>query len=496
MQAQTYDVVVAGAGPVGLMLACELRLAGVRTLVLERLGEPAGHDRAGVIHIRTLEGLDIRGLLDRFKQGHDLAPRLPFAAMVKAPLRFNLLDTRHQYSLLCPQSHTEALLGERARDLDVEIRRGHALASLTQDDDGVDVEVAGPAGAYHMRASYVAGCDGARSTVRRLAGIEFQGRGPAVSALIGYVTLDEKDVPRRWERVPGGQIVLSFPPEGGIGRVVTVEYGRDAPDRDIPVTLEEMRAASLRLKGRELPFTEPVLWMSRFNDSSRRAEPYRKGRLMVAGDAAHIHFPIGGQGLNMGLQDALNLGWKLAAVVSGRVDDALLDTYHEERAPIADGVLLNTRAQLALMHPDEEHVGPLRTMFQEMMHGDELNAHLSKMISGVGVRYGAPGPDQHPLVGTFAPDVDVKTATGPTRPAELLRSGRGVFLDVANREDLRAVAEGWADRVTVVTATAPERPPGTEAILIRPDGYTAWAARSEPGDADQLRAALARWFGA
>jgi 2-polyprenyl-6-methoxyphenol hydroxylase-like FAD-dependent oxidoreductase len=492
---EAYDVVVVGAGPVGLMLACELRLGGVRPLVLERLTEPAGHDRAGVMHTRTVEGLDIRGLFDRFREGHDLAPRLPFAAMVKAPLKFELMDTRHPYGLHCPQSHTEALLGERARELDVEIRRRHELVGLTQHDDGVELEVAGPDGVYQVRASYVAGCDGGRSTVRRLSGIEFPGKEPAVSALIGYVTLNERDVPRRWERVPGGQIVLNFPPEGGIGRVVTVEYGRSAPDRDTPVTLEEMRAASLRLKGRELPFTEPVLWMSRFNDSSRRAEPFRKGRVMVAGDAAHIHFPIGGQGLNMGLQDALNLGWKLAAVASGRVGEELLDTYHGERAPVADSVLLNTRAQLALMHPDEHHIGPLRDLFQDMMQGDELNAYVSRMISGTATRYGEPDPQQHPLVGTFAPDVDLKTAAGPTRPAELLRTGRGVFLDLAERADLRCVADAWADRVTVVTAAA-ERSPGTEAVLIRPDGYTAWAARSVAQDADGLRAALTRWFGA
>jgi 2-polyprenyl-6-methoxyphenol hydroxylase-like FAD-dependent oxidoreductase len=493
---ETYDVVVAGAGPVGLLLACELRLAGVRTLVIERLAEPAGHDRAGVLHTRTLETLDIRGLFDEFKEGHDTVDGLPFAAMIKAPLKFRLMDTRHQYSLLIPQSHTEAVLRGRAGQLDTEIRRHHELTGLAQDADGVTVEVTEPGRHYQVRASYLVGCDGARSTVRHLAGIEFPGKDPTVSALIGYVTLTEKNVPRRWERTKGGQMVLAFPPEGGIGRVVMVEYGRTPPDRDTPVTLEEMREASVRVKGQEVPFTEPVLWISRFNDSSRRAEPYRKERVLVAGDAAHIHFPIGGQGLNMGLQDAMNLGWKLAAVVSGRVTADLLDTYHAERAPVADMVLRNTRAQLALMHPDEHHVSPLRELFQDMMKGDELNIFLSTMISGTATSYGEPGPREHPLVGSFAPDADLKMAAGATRPAELLHSGRGLFLDLANRADLRAAAKGWEDRVLITTATVPEQSIGTEAILIRPDGYTAWAARSHGEDADELRKALTRWFGA
>jgi 2-polyprenyl-6-methoxyphenol hydroxylase-like FAD-dependent oxidoreductase len=497
---EAYDIVVAGAGPVGLLLACELRLAGIRTLVLERLPEPAGHDRAGVLHTRTLETLDIRGLFDEFSDGHDTVEGLPFAAMIKAPLKFRLMNTSHQYSLLIPQSQSEARLRERAAALGTEIRRGHELTGLTQDAEGVTIEVAAPDGTRQVRASYLVGCDGAHSTVRRLAGIEFPGKDPSVSALIGYVTLTEQNVPRRWERTPTGQMVMAFPPEGGIGRVVMVEYGRTVADRDAPVTLEEMRAASVRLKGREFRFTEPVLWMSRFNDSSRRAEPYRQGRVLVAGDAAHIHFPIGGQGLNMGLQDAMNLGWKLAAVVSGRVHQDLLDTYHEERAPVADMVLRNTRAQLALMNPDEHHVTPLRELFQDMMKGDELNRYLSAMISGTATRYGAPGPDEHPLAGAFAPDVDLKTASGPTRPAELLRSGRGLFLEVAGRADLRAIAEGWADRVTITSASVPEQSLGTEAILIRPDGYTAWAARSRAEDAaedaDGLRKALTRWFGA
>ncbi|MBQ0825045.1 FAD-dependent monooxygenase [Streptomyces tagetis] len=503
-----YDVVVAGGGPVGLLLGCELRRAGVRVLVADRLLEPAGHDRAGVLHTRTVEYLDTRGLLDRFSEGMSTVTGLPFAGMFGRGLDHGLLDTRHRYSLLVPQSRTEEILAEHATELDVPIHRGREVTAVRQDDDGVDVRLAGPEGERTVRAAYLVGCDGGRSTVRRLAGIGFPGHGARVSALIGYVTTTEKDVPRRWQRTPHGIVVLAFPPEGGVGRVVVVEYDRPHPSPARPVTLDELSAGVRRVYGRELDLREPVLWMSRFSDATRQAETYRQGRMFLAGDAAHVHFPIGGQGLNTGFHDAMNLGWKLAAQVAGWAPPGLLDTYHEERHRAGRRMLQLTRAQLALMNPDEQHVTALRELFEELLALPDTNRLLTAALNGLDLRYGAEkdgteeggADDVHPLLGLFAPDLDLEVDGAPTRTAELLRSGRGLLLDLTAHGGPARTAAPWADRVDGVAARpAGPDPAPAAALLVRPDGHVAWVAGDTRPDGrapeDGLTEALTRWFG-
>ncbi|MFH8480828.1 FAD-dependent monooxygenase [Streptomyces sp. NPDC018055] len=499
-----YDVVVAGSGPVGLTLACELRLAGVRVLVVDRLTEPAGHDRAGVLHTRTVECLDIRGLLDRFEDGADTVSGLPFAGIFSKGLDHGTLDTGHPYSLLVPQSRTEELLAARAAELGVPIRRGHEVVALRQDPDGVSVGIRTADGHHEVRARYLVGCDGGRSTVRRLAGIPFPGFPASVSAMIGYVTLPEKDVPRRWQRTPAGVVVLAFPSEGGTGRVVVIEYGREHPSPQDPVTLEELRAGVRRVYGRELGLTEPVAWMSRFSDATRQAERYRSGRVLLAGDAAHIHFPIGGQGLNTGVHDAMNLGWKLAAEIGGWAPEGLLDSYHEERHRAGARVLTYTRAQLALMNPDEHHVTALREVFEELLGLQDTNRLLTAALNGVDVRYGGTaeeggppdggdGPEpRHPLDGLFAPDLVLEGGQGSGRLAELLHTGRGVLLDLTEGGTPAKAARPWGHRIDVVRARCPAGAPAA-ALLVRPDGHVAWAA--DDGTERGLRDALARWFG-
>ncbi|MFI6560795.1 FAD-dependent monooxygenase [Streptomyces sp. NPDC050534] len=495
----TTDVVVVGGGPVGLMLAGELRAGGVRVLVLEKLLEPPGHDRAGALHTRTVEMLDLRGLLDGFLEGTQLAKGLPFAGLFSQGLDFGLMETRHPYTALVPQSRTEELLARHADRAGVRIRRGHEVTGLRQDTEGVEVTAVGPHGPYRVRARYAVGCDGGRSTVRRLAGIGFPGTEATVTALIGYVHTPERDVPRRWERTPDGILILAFPPEGGTGRVVAIEYGREQAADEGPVTLDQLTAAVARVRGRPLELTEPVTWLSRFGDASRQAERYRSGRVLLAGDAAHVHFPIGGQGLNTGLQDAVNLGWKLAARIRGWGSEELLDTYHDERHPVAERVLLNTRAQLALMRPDEQHTTPLRGFVEELLGFDEVNRYFAGMITGTAVSHPttfppAPPAVVHPWAGRFAGHLVLSgLPQGTAAVAELLRPARPLLLDLAGRSDLREAAGPWAGRVSVCTGETALEPPA-EALLVRPDGYVAWAGSADD-TAEALRTALERWFG-
>nr|QVQ68811.1 mmyOIV [uncultured bacterium] len=418
--------------------------------------------------------------------------------MFEHGLNFAALDTRHPYSAMVPQSRTEEILADHAKALGAHVRRGHEVVDLSQDADGVEVTVSTADGTYRIRARYVVGCDGGRSTVRRLAAIPFPGTEATVSALIGYVTTPEPNVPRQWQRTTDGVLVLAFPPEGGMGRVVAIEYGRTPPAGNPPVTLDELSDAVERVRGERLSLTTPVQWLSRFGDATRQAERYRTGRVFLAGDAAHVHFPIGGQGLNTGLQDAINLGWKLAASIRGWGSEELLDTYHKERHAAGERVLLNTRAQLALMRPDEQHTTPLRTIMNELLAMDEANAFFAGMISGVSVRCAGlpndPAEAAHPLAGSFAGQLTVEKGHEAQTPvAELLHSARPLVVVSGGRPDLMEVAHGWRDRVELVEGRVLERPEA-EALVVRPDGYLAWVA-APASDPVQFQSALARWFG-
>ncbi|MER7499883.1 FAD-dependent monooxygenase [Nonomuraea pusilla] len=477
------QVVIAGAGPTGLMLACELRLAGVDVLVLERLAEPRTvESRAGALHIRTMETLDQRGLLDRFLERGRPRQGVHFSGL---PLDVSDMRTRHPYVLLITQSEVERLLEERAAELGARLGRGAEVAGFTQDDEGVTVELADGS---RVRAGYLVGCDGGRSTVRRLAGIGFPGTPATMTALLGDVELADPPADDIFQerREHGSFSVLSFGPDWY--RVLTNEFDHVA-DRDEPVTLETLREALIKIAGTDYGMHSPR-WLSRHGDAARQAARYREGRVLLAGDAAHIHFPAGGQGLNTGVQDAVNLGWKLAAVVHGRSPDLLLDTYQAERHPVAARVLQNTRAQTALWRVDD-HTTALREVLGDLIGIDEVRLRLAGMITATDVRYPMEGTDD--LLGRRIPDLDL----GLSRVHELLHRARAVLLDLGGLPPLDAVVTGWADRVDLVRARPAEgSDPGADAVLIRPDGHVAWVARAgERPDLDALRTALTTWLG-
>ncbi|MFF4370591.1 FAD-dependent monooxygenase [Streptomyces sp. NPDC001594] len=491
------DVIVAGAGPTGLMLACELRLAGVDVVVVERLPERTGESRAGGIHSRTLEVLDQRGVLDRFLAEGEPQPVGHFSGLY---LDFDESESRHPYPLMILQSAVERLLEEWAGELGVRVRRSAAVSAVGQDADGVTVGLDTADGPAELRARYLVGCDGGRSAVRKLAGIGFPGTEATMTALIGDVELPGLPEDYVWvRRTPGGDYsAIAFEP--GWYRVITSEYDRVA-DRDAPATFEQLRESLVRVAGTDFGMRAPR-WVSRFNDAARQADRYRAGRVLLAGDAAHIHFPAGGQGLNMGVQDAVNLGWKLASVVRGDAPETLLDSYHDERHPVGERVLHNTRAQAALARPGAA-TDALREVFGSLMVFDDVNRVLRHMLTALDVRYPVDG--DHPMEGRRVFDADLKTDEGVVGVYRLLHGARPVLLDLSGGAELAAVAAGWAGRVDLVAARAEDElwpvPPVGEvpapaALLIRPDGHVAWAAEAggEP-DTAALRAALTTWFG-
>ncbi|MFF4582182.1 FAD-dependent monooxygenase [Streptomyces sp. NPDC001389] len=492
------DVVVAGAGPTGLMLACELRLAGADVVVVERLAKRTGESRAGGIHSRTLEVLDQRGVLDRFLAEGEPQPVGHFSGLY---LDFDESESRHPYPLMILQSAVERLLEEWALELGVRVRRSAGVSGIRQDEDGVTVELdTGDAAPAELRARYLVGCDGGRSTVRRLAGIDFPGTAATMTALIGDVELPGLPEDYVWvRRTPGGDYsAIAFEP--GWYRVITSEYDRVA-DRDEPATFEQLRASLVRVAGTDFGMHSPR-WVSRFNDAARQAAQYRRGRVLLAGDAAHIHFPAGGQGLNMGVQDAVNLGWKLASVVRGRAPESLLDSYHDERHPVGERVLHNTRAQAALARPGAA-TDALREVFGSLMVFDDVNRVLRHMLTALDVRYPVGG--DHPMEGRRVFDADLRTDGGVIGVYGLLHAARPVLLDLGGSASVASAAEGWADRVDLVVARAedalwPVPPvgevPAPAALLIRPDGHVAWAADAvDAAGAAALRTALTTWFG-
>jgi 3-(3-hydroxy-phenyl)propionate hydroxylase len=481
-----HAVVIAGGGPTGLMLAGELTVAGVDVVIVERRsGRELDGSRAGGLHARTIEVLDQRGIADRFLAEGQVMQIQGYAYI---PLDIGDLPTRHNYGLALWQSHFERILGGWIDELGVPILGGREVVAFTQDDAGVDVELSDGSS---LRAAYLVGCDGGRSTIRKAAGIDFAGFDPSISFMIAEVEMT--DEPQVGIRREGGGIGPVDPQRGGGPyRVVLKEQRVDhAADPD----LDDLRAALVAAYGTDYGAHDPT-WISRFNDASRQATSYRAGRVLLAGDAAHIHSPHGGQGLNTGVQDAVNLGWKLAQVVDGTSPDALLDTYHAERHPVAARVLQNTMAQVALTTPDDRH-DALRAAVAELLAMDEPRQRIAAMLTGLDIHYDL--GEGHPLLGRRMPDLDLHTADGPTRVSTLLHDARPVLLDFGEPGGLDI--SPWGDRVRVIDATPAGRwelpvvgeVPAPTAVLVRPDGHVAWVG----GTADPtLPEALTTWFGA
>jgi oxygenase len=473
----TGHIIVVGAGPVGLMLAAELRLGGADVVVLERRAGPTTESRASTLHARTMEIFDSRGLLDRLG-GAPVEPRGHFGG-----IDFELTQWK------VPQTRTEQLLGEWAAELGADIRRGHEVRGLSVVDDQVEVAAAAPDGPVSVRGRYLVACDGERSTVRRLIDAEFPGADPRRELLRADVVGIQ--VPnRRFERLADG-LAIAARRADGVTRVMVHEFGAVATDRTAEPTFEELADAWKRVTGEDIRDGKP-LWVNAFGDANRSLASYRDGPVLFAGDAAHRQLPIGGQALNLGLQDAVNLGWKLALVARGAAPDELLDSYHAERHAVARRVLANIRAQAWLLLGGPE-VEPVRAILGELITLDEVRTHLAGMMSGLDLRYEV-GADEHPLLGLRMPPLQLTTVDGPVSTATLLRrgAGRGLLLDLsADGAALAAVAGPWADRVQVVAATPSDALPGVGSVLIRPDGHIAWVGPTPSGPAPALR----RWFG-
>jgi 3-(3-hydroxy-phenyl)propionate hydroxylase len=480
-----HAVVIAGGGPTGMMLAGELTLAGVDVVIVERrTSRELDGSRAGGLYARTIEVLDQRGIADRFLAEGQTMQVQGYAYI---PLDISDFPTRHNYGLALWQSHFERILAGWIDELGVPILPGREVVGFTQDDAGVDVELSDGSS---RRAAYLVGCDGGRSTVRKAAGIEFAGFDPSISFMIAEVAMTEE--PPVGLRREGGGIGPVNPQQGGNPYRVVLKEPR--VDHTADPTLDDLRELLVAAYGSDYGAHAPT-WISRFTDASRQATAYRTGRVLLAGDAAHIHSPHGGQGLNTGVQDAVNLGWKLAQVVNGTSPDSLLDTYHAERHPVAARVLQNTMAQVALTTPDDRH-DALRAALAELLAMDEPRTRIAAMLTGLDIHYDL--GEGHPLLGRRMPDLDLHTADGPTRVSTLLHDARPVLLNLGEPDAFDI--SPWADRVRSVDATHEgvwELPvlgevTAPRAVLIRPDGYVAWV-----GDTAHptLFQALATWFG-
>jgi 2-polyprenyl-6-methoxyphenol hydroxylase-like FAD-dependent oxidoreductase len=494
-----HAVVIVGAGPTGLMLGGELALAGVDVVIVERrASQELIGSRAGGLHARTIEVLDQRGIADRFLSQGQVAQVAGFAS-----IRLDISDfpTRHPYGLGLWQSRIEQIMAEWVGELRVPIHRGREVTGFTQDESGVSVDLAD---GQRLRAEYLVGCDGGRSLIRKLAGIDFQGWDPTVSCLTAGVEMVEQPelgirhdamgthaFGRLGYEVRNGEVVFK---EGGLITVMVTERHVGPTGSTSEPTLRDLSEALIAVYGTDYGVHNPA-WISRFTDMTRQAAAYRERRALLAGDAAHVHFPVGGQGLNIGLQDAVNLGWKLAQVVKRISPESLLETYHSERHPVAARVLQNTMAQVALRRPDDR-TKALREIVAELLRMVEPRKRLAGMMSGLDIHY--PLGEGHPLLGRRMPDLDLITADGPVRLFALLHRARPVLLNLGEPGSLNIAP--WAERVQSIHAqyAGPwELPvigviPGPTAVLIRPDGYVAWV-----GDQNHLGLAdaLTTWFG-
>ncbi|HET6833350.1 MAG TPA: FAD-dependent monooxygenase [Acidimicrobiales bacterium] len=481
-----HAVVIAGGGPTGLMLAGELALAGIDVVIVERrANQDVDGSRSGGLHSRTIEVLDQRGIADRFlAEGQ----AMQIQGFVGIPLDISDFPTRHNYGLALWQSDFERILAAWVSELAVPIHREREVTGFAQDDTGVDVELAD---GQSLRADYLVGCDGGRSVVRKAAGIDFVGWDATTSWLIAEVEMDEE--PQLGMRREGGGIgPVNRVEGGGPFRVVLTEQHVDHISEP---TLQDLTEALIVAYGTDYGVHSPT-WISRFTDMTRQAASYRHGRVLLAGDAAHVHPPQGGQGLNTGVQDAVNLGWKLAQVVNTTSPESLLDTYHAERHPVGARVLHNTMAQVALSGSDDRHQA-LRDTMTELLSMDEPRRRIAAMLSGLDVHYDL--GQGHSLLGRRMPDLDLHTADGPTRVFTLLHDARPVLLNLGEPDGFDT--SPWANRVRLVDARHDgvcELPVLGEvaappAVVIRPDGHVAWT-----GDLmdPELPRALATWFGA
>jgi 3-(3-hydroxy-phenyl)propionate hydroxylase len=481
-----HAVVIAGGGPTGLMLAAELALAGVDVAIVERrASQDLYGSRAGGLHVRTIEVLDQRGVAERFVSAGQVHPFVGYAGTF---LDISDFPTRHNYLLALWQSDFERIMAGWVEELGVPILHGCEVVGYAQDDAGVDVEVSGDTS---LRAEYLVGCDGGRSLIRKAAGIDFPGWDPTTSHLIAEVDMDEE--PEIGMLPEGGGIgPVNRAESGGPYRVVLLEKPIEHTSEP---TMQDLSEALIAAYGTDYGVHSPT-WISRFTDMSRQAASYREGRVLLAGDAAHVHGPQGGQGLNTGVQDAVNLGWKLAQVVKKTSPESLLDTYHAERHPVGAMVLCNTMAQVALGRTDERSKA-LRDTMLELLSMEEPRKRIAAMISGLDIHYDF--GEGHPLLGRRMPDLDLVTANGPLRVFTLLHDARPVLLNLGEPSGFDIAP--WADRVRLIDAeyvgkwelpalgavTAPT------AVLIRPDGYVAWV-----GDGTDLGLpdTLSTWFGA
>ena len=495
----SYDVIVVGAGPVGMWLAAELHRGGVRTVVLERRAERPPHSKALTIYPRTLEQFAMRGIADRWTREGTPVPSSHFAILTSR-LDFSFLETRFPYTLFLPQRRTEELLAAHLSELGVPVLRDHTLTGLRQDGPGVDLDVVTPAGKAALRAAYVVGCDGGNSVVRAAAGIDWAGEPSRWTGILGDTEMTAPPPGRALTLTkPGGSIYMVALGDGR-WRLATIDHATLSDPVGKPVTFADLRASALRLAGTDFGMRETAgTWLSRVGDETRQAAAYRAGRVFLAGDAAHIHFPAGGQGLNLGLQDATNLGWKLAAAVRGWAPDGLLNTYQAERFPVGLEVIDDSQAQCALFANPTPAGIALRDRFNTLLGAHEsLRRDLAVRLSGLAIGYDAAETETGRAVGGRVPDLELRAAPAPTVYG-LLPSAKFVLLllsSAASSWPSPDLVAGYRDRLDVVTAELTDKHPDwadAQALLIRPDGHLAWACRY--GDQEALPP-LATWLGA